>query len=58
MKCDFIRNYHVFNSLQKQLQNCESFKTQRENSKKGHYVYLYDFLFIRFRSKSVLISEM
>ena len=58
MKRDFIRNYHVFNCLQKQLQNCQLFKTQRENGKKGHYVNFYDFLFIRLRSKSVLISEM
>ena len=34
MKCDFIQNYYVFNCLQKQLQNHQSFKTQREYGKK------------------------
>ena len=59
MKCDFIQNYYVFNCLQKQLQNYQSFKTQHENGKKkNHYVNFYNFPFIRFRSKSVLISQM
>ena len=34
MKCHFIQNYYVFNCLQKQLQNYQSFKTQHENGKK------------------------
>ena len=38
MKCDFIQNYYDFKCLQKQLQNYQSFKTQRENGKESHYV--------------------
>ena len=48
MKCDFIQNYYVFNCSQKQLQNYQSFTTQRENGKKNSLRKLFQFLFCPF----------